>query len=450
MNDSRKKTRCINIDWLELFCLEDLQGRPRNASYFRDNGWVVSEREYGTRVYNEMFTLYGTDGHKLLEIRRNPKSANDGTGHGILAVNACHIRLVNRTCYYANAVDKLRDFCVANGYQIQRIARIDLALDFEYFDYGDLPAAFMERFLKGRYSKINQAEVAVHGQDMWDGRIWNSISWGQPKSDIRTRFYNKTKELTDVKDKPYIRQAWQAAGLIDDWHTMTRRMEDGTEYKPDIWRVEFAITSGTKGWYLMDVDTRGKKCKRSVRNTLTMYDTKQKQLDMFLSLADHYFHFKYKEYKATSKRVTTFALGAIKADEDNDLVTKAGHQHRELQRKDRCADKRLFRITDANEFYKLECIASDNQPNKTANQLLKRLIQYRETAFKPEIVRACNTLIEELQMANVLKDTVPGWPKDELQLIRLLISKRVRGSENSVEEDRQATKELLKLGDVFA
>ena len=131
-------------------------------------------------------------------------------------------------------------------------------------------------------------------------------------------------------------------------------------------------------------------------------------------------------------------------------MTKEGHQHRELQRKDRCADKLLFRITDANEFYKLECIASDNQPNKTANQLLKRLIQYRETAFKPEIVRACNTLIEELQMENVLNDTVPGWPKDELELVRLLISKRVRGSKNSVEEDRQATKELLKLGDMFA
>lgn len=442
--------RCVNIDWLELFCLEDLTQKPHNADYFRENNWVVVEREYGTRVYKEMFTLYGTDGHKLLEIRRNPKSADDGNGHGILAINSCHIRLVNRTCYYNDAVDQLRNFCVTYGYQIQRIARIDLALDFEYFDYGDKPSVFMERFLKGRYSKINQAEVAVRGRDMWDGRIWNSISWGQPKSDIRTRFYNKTKELREVKDKPYIRQAWQAAGLIDDWHNMTKRREDGTEYTPDIWRVEFAITSGTKNWFLMDVDTRGRKRKLSVRNTLGIYDTKQKQLDMFLSLADHYFHFKKVEYKSRTRRVTEFALDAVRSEDGHDLVGKYGHQNRELQRKDRCPDKLLFRINDANEFYKLEHIASDNTPNKPFQALLHKLLQYREQQFKPEIIRACNTIIEELQFSAVLNDTTAGWPKEELQLIRLLISKRVSGSENTVEEDRQAAKVLLEVGDFFA
>ena len=441
--------RCINIDWLELYCLEDLTQRPHDADYYRENGWQVTEREYGTRVYNQMFTLHGTDGLKLLEIRRSPKSANDGNGHGILDINACHIRLVNRTCYYLDAVDQLRNFCAQYHYQIVRIARIDLALDFEYFDYGDKPSVFMERFLKGRYSKINQAKIAAHGQDMWDGRIWNSISWGEEKSDIKTRFYNKTKELTEVKDKPYIRQAWQAAGLLDDWHNMTKKREDGSEYKPDIWRVEFAITSGKKNWFRMDWDTRGKRRKQSVRNTLAMYDTKQKQLDMFLSLVDHYFHFKRREYKHRTNRVTEFALAAVELDDNHQLAGKYAHQNRELQRKDRCSDKLLFRYNDSNEFYKLEHVASDNQPNKAAEALLKRLLQYREQQYKPELIKACNTIIEELQFHNVLNDTTAHWPANELALVRLLIQKRLRGSENTVEEDRQATKALIEIGDFF-
>lgn len=442
--------RCINIDWLELYCLEDSTGIQHDAEFFRQQGWSVEEREYGTRIYNQMFTLYGTDGLKLLEIRRSPKSARDGLNHGILDINSCHIRLVNRTCYFNDAVDQLRNFCSVYQYTIVRIARIDIALDFEYFDYGDKPSVFMERFLKGRYSKINQAQIAAHGQDMWDGRIWNSISWGEKKSDIRTRFYNKTKELREVKDKPYIRQAWKEAGLIDDWHNMTKKKEDGSVYTPDIWRVEFAVTSGKKNWFCMDWDSRGKQKKQSVRNTLSMYDTKQKLTDMFLSLADHYFHFKKVEYKARTARVTEFALDAVSLDVNHDLTGKHILQQRELQRKDRCNDKLLFRVNDSNQYYKLETVASDNQPNKQLQQLLKQLLRYRDGQYKHEIIKACNTIIEELEFSGVLNDTVSGWPKEELELIRLLIQKRVRGTEATVEEDRQAIKATLHEGQHFS
>ena len=62
-------TRCINLDWLEVFCFEI--GEPHDADFFRRAGFVVDEREYGTRIYNQMFTLMGDDGHPLLEVRRH-------------------------------------------------------------------------------------------------------------------------------------------------------------------------------------------------------------------------------------------------------------------------------------------------------------------------------------------------------------------------------------------
>ena len=39
-------------------------------------GYVVHEREYGTRVYNEMFTIEDGQGNNFVEVRRNPQSGS--------------------------------------------------------------------------------------------------------------------------------------------------------------------------------------------------------------------------------------------------------------------------------------------------------------------------------------------------------------------------------------
>lgn len=427
-----------------MHCLEPISS-PRNADFFRNDGWMVTERDYGTRVYNEMFVLHGTDGLKLIEVRRSPKSADDGSGHGILAPNSVHIRLVNRTCYYDDAVDQLRSFLARYDFEICRIARIDLCLDFEYFDYGDQPDKFLQRYLKGRYSKINQADIALHGRDMWDGRYFNSVSWGSKKSAIRTRFYDKTMELKEGKDKPYIRQAWQAAGLVDNWQTLTKKLPSGQEYTPRIWRVEFAITSGRRNWLTLEHDNRGRSKMQSIRHTLAMYDDKDKLLSMFLSLADHYFHFKRVEYKERKKSLVTPALSAITMDCENRLVNAV--PERELQRKDRCADKLLFRIADANQFYKLENIASDTPSSKPLDSLLKRIEQYREKSYKPEVVRACNTIIDDLLAQKVVSDTTQEWPSSELTILRLLLSEKIKHKAGQV--DKEVIRELIRRNELF-
>ncbi|MBR0341902.1 MAG: hypothetical protein IJH64_06605, partial [Oscillospiraceae bacterium] len=73
MSDEQK-TRVCNIDWLEVYCLESNQRYPCNAEYFERAGYYVRQREYGTRVYKEMFEITDKDGNPLIEIRRNPAS----------------------------------------------------------------------------------------------------------------------------------------------------------------------------------------------------------------------------------------------------------------------------------------------------------------------------------------------------------------------------------------
>ena len=53
---SPNKIKCINLDWLSVYCLEP-KGCVMNAAYYKKLGWNVEEREYGTPQYREKFTL---------------------------------------------------------------------------------------------------------------------------------------------------------------------------------------------------------------------------------------------------------------------------------------------------------------------------------------------------------------------------------------------------------
>lgn len=440
-------SRCINIDWLEVYCLESNEFFPLDADFYIQHGFDVRQREYGTRVWGEMFTIMGTDGERLLEVRRAPKSASGLANDGILDPRACHIRLCNRTCYYSDAVDKLRIFLYSWKYDVVRISRIDIALDFERFDYGDDPTKFLKRYLEDKYSKINQANIAAHGRDGWDGRSWNSISWGSQTSQISTKFYNKSLELQQVSDKPYIRQAWQAAGLVDDWVHMTKTTRDGAIYTPTIWRVEFAIKSGTRNWFIMENQNGKKVQKQSVRNTLAMYDTKPKLLDMFFSLAEHYFHFKYRVYLDDKKALTANALNVVTLDKNHSLAQGNRKPEKKLQRKDRCPDKLLFNTSGMSHFYKLENIASAKPQSKTIDQLLRLLIEYRELHPMPDVYKACTLLIDKLTTAKAHEMATVKWPSDMVTMLRQVIAKRIKGSSATLGEDIATTKALLQVHD---
>lgn len=405
-----EKRRCINIDWLECYCTEDYIGYPHDADYFRRCGFSVVQREYGTPVYAEMFTVYDHFGQPWIEVRRKPKSAIGKQINGVLPPDACHVRLSNRSCYFNAPAVMMQRFLEQYGFHYQRISRIDLALDFELFDSGDNPADFVDRFMRHKYSKINQAELAVHGRDLWDGRRWNSLKWGNQKSMVSTKLYNKTMELQHVSDKPYIRQAWREAGIVDDDFHLVKFGADGTERKVDVWRLEFSVKSGTRNWFVME-DCSGRKTKlRSMRNDLATYATKQDILLVFWSLCDHYFHFKH---------------------------FKAG------QRKDRCEDKVLFKPTLRPLFYKLENVATTDKPKETWKRLAKYIIDYRDSHVMPDVYKACNALLEMVEKELRTTSLVHPRPKHELAIIQMLIARRIKSHDMSLEEERAEVETLI-------
>ena len=369
-----RQSRCVNLDWLEVAVMEPI-AEPHDAEYFRSCGWVVIERDYGTRVWGQMFTLEGEDHLPFIEVRREPKSE-------IIAQNVAHLRFVNRVCYFPNAAQLMHEFIVNYGYDFQRIARVDICLDLEKFDYGDYPRDFMRRFMEGKYSKINQANISAHGSDQWDGRVWNSLSWGSPSSDIGTKFYNKTLELYDPVTKkygkPYIRQAWYLAGLVDDATQVIKYKPDGTPYTPEIWRIEFSIRSSVKNWFLIHLDGKERQ-RQSIRNTLDMYDGSEKIMILFASLSEHYFHFKH-----LIKRYNFY---------------QEGHTDGYALRKDRCPDKLLFNWKSQTYLYKVakESIATSERVETSLARLLSQLKQFRDTTQDTAIKKSAQVIIDYLE-----------------------------------------------------
>ena len=416
-----EQERCCNLDWLEVHCMEP-PGDPHDANYFRRVGLNVAERDYGTRVYKEMFTVYDLRNNPFVEVRRAPYSAGYA---GIHAAEECHLRLVNAACYYDDAAQRLQDFMDTYHYSFNRISRVDICLDFELFDEGDEPAKFLARYLRQVYSKINQGNITAHGADRWNGQVWNSVSWGSPTSAIGTKFYNKTMELydqaSDTFRKPHIRYAWLKCHLIDDFHKCLKRQADGW-YQPQIWRVEFSIRSSVKNWFTIELNGEEKHY-QSIRNNLSMYDSRAKLVTLFASLQQHYFHFKH------------FEKG---------------------QRKDRCRDKVLFRWDGQQRTYKVgrediaHLLGEGAKQQRPYDTLIRKLKEYQQAKPKADVVEACQVIIRAIEGDYLRSDLKNPFSYADMMALQRALSMKADGIDTDVTILMKEVKELLKLNDKTA
>lgn len=397
-------------------------GDPHDANFFRRVGLTVSERDYGTRVYKEMFTVNDVHGNPFVEVRRAPYSTGYG---GIHAVEECHLRLVNAACYLDNAAALMQNFIDTYRYTVNRISRVDICLDFERFDEGDDPAVFLSRYLRQVYSKINQGNITAHGADRWNGQVWNSVSWGSPTSAIGTKFYNKTMELYDAATgtyrKPHIRYAWLKCGLIDDFHKVMKQGKDGW-YTPQIWRVEFSIRSSVKKWFAIELNGEEKHY-QSIRNTLDMYDCREKLLTLFASLQQHYFHFKH---------------------------------YQKEQRKDRCPDKVLFRWNQPQVTYKVGrddtsmILGEGHKQQRPFDTLIRKLKEYQLHHTAKDITDACQVIIRAIEGDYLRSDLRNPFSYVELMQLQRALSMKATGTDTDVVVLMQEVKNILKLNDKTA
>lgn len=407
-------SRCVNIDWLECYCLESSTNFPHDAEYFKRLGLKVNRRDYGTRQYEEMFVVCDMHDNPFIEVRRKPVSGSMAKRvKGIFSPFSCHLKLVNRYCYADNCVALYAEFLRVHGYSVQRLFRLDICYDFEKFDDNTDPNKFVKRYLSGKYTKVNQGNIAAHGSDRWEGRDWHSLSWGAAKSMVSTKLYLKTLELQQAHDKPYIRFAWQCAGLVDDYDKLLKVGADGKAYTPKIWRLEFSIKSSAKGWVVLE-DNNGKHTQKiEMEHDLDTYDTKEKQFAAFQMLCRHYFHFKYYE---------------------------------EGVRKDLCKDRVLFKFEKADTIYSLSKLLTERPKDPSISALRVRIERYRNTHFDDAIRKACDIILKALESESI-RDSVPTYDRTEAQLLQQLIVRRMQHPDEPYTYSLDVVNALLSLSD---
>ena len=291
--------KCVNIDWLEVFCSENALCTPE---YFISRGYNVKLRPYGTPQYSMMFSIQDEAKRDIIEIRRCPYSLK--SQGGIFNENDCHIRLSNRTCYCPDPIGFLRRFLLDHGYRLKLISRIDICLDFETFDNEMCPEDFVYEYMQGAFLKLHQSRLhsygsdyevslAAHGNDTIKTKVWNSLSWGSKKSSVTTKLYNKSLEMRQKKKKHYIINKWEKAGLHPDVN--------------DIWRIEFSLSSAIKGYVRIDDG-------ELLPSSLSLYDNEDKLWRAWSGCASRLFVFVDKSTATRKSRMKKIPLFNINDD----------------------------------------------------------------------------------------------------------------------------------------
>ena len=195
----------------------------------------------------------------------------------------CLVKVSNRELYQPDFSITFVNFLSLYGFKYKSISRLDLCYDCNSFVGGMSPRRLINSFLSGRFLKNGQPSYTLQGDTSTDKREQltdsvvgairqanpenetelrrviqsvvnerikrtddsrctvrgsarsvrdiNYISFGSRSSSVCSYMYNKTKELREVKEKPYIRQLWKLNGI------------DETQ---DVWRVEISIKADAK------------------------------------------------------------------------------------------------------------------------------------------------------------------------------------------------------------
>ena len=154
------------------------------------------------------------------------------------------IKIINKYLYQNNLLHFVQSLFHDLQLTLINVTRFDIAADFERFDTIECQE-FIEMFTNRLFIKKTAAKMKMMG-DSWSvdkGKMTGGISslkFGLETSDVNYYLYNKSLELKQVKDKPWIRDHWKANG----WNEKT-----------DVWRLEFSLHSNTDG--VMYVDEHG-------------------------------------------------------------------------------------------------------------------------------------------------------------------------------------------------
>lgn len=244
---------CISVDWLQTFCL----GEPLENGTYEHEGAVftVTRENYETPQFTRVLTVQYQRIH-FATIQQQPRTS-------VINRRATLVKLENRFLYSQGYIDLLYKLQAALNLIYKGITRLDLAYDCNHLRDGRNVERFIKQFITaeagtvGHIVRKGSARFSLHGtRKQTSAAKFNSIRFGSPRNKIQAYCYDKTLELAEVKDKPWIRKMWEENGLryfVDrdrlsgmSKEEYARRLENEgfSDYVGDrVWRFEISISS---------------------------------------------------------------------------------------------------------------------------------------------------------------------------------------------------------------
>lgn len=144
---------------------------------------------------------------------------------GILPPDSSHLKLDNKYLYQSDLRAFVDLLLVELKLDFKSVSRLDIALDLVKFHRISCPQ-FIKNFLSEQYLKRYACSFHLDGKAI-RGKPIHYIRFGSKESHLQWYLYNKSKELREKTDKPYIRDQWELNGL--------------PAKSRDIWRLEFSL-----------------------------------------------------------------------------------------------------------------------------------------------------------------------------------------------------------------
>lgn len=228
---------CISVDWFEVCCY----GTPIEQGVRVVNGmkYQVVDTEKSTRVFKKLYKIIYR-GLEYFYIQQEPISSALKRGLTLVKVS-------NRVLYSEKYVSLLLDLLKSFGLQYKGVSRLDIAYDCNYFYNGRSPKKFLHDYIckpieqkGGIYLANVKKHISFFEKSISSNTHYSYVKFGMGTGGRSAYMYDKSLELREVKDKPWIRKMWSDNGLIDD-------------NKTHVWRSEISIKA--QGKQLLNLDT---------------------------------------------------------------------------------------------------------------------------------------------------------------------------------------------------
>lgn len=230
----------------------DIETYINNIPTTFSNGYLLIDTGNRTLHYKKLYNLVYNDltGEPIIlaELQMYPHVS-------FIQNNSCNLKISNRILYASNYLQHIKTILDTLNLDFINYTRIDIANDFNNVNGFNSPMSFIgsiasslnviagsknNKLFKNTEAGIqteNNNNIPQYDFEQYDKETYfkrkeyNAFKLGSRQSSVTVSMYNKTLELKQKKDKPWIREFWHINNLSSDL---------------DTWRLEFSLKKDKK------------------------------------------------------------------------------------------------------------------------------------------------------------------------------------------------------------